>query len=66
MSYGLRPLWRDFAVQQQVIGGIMMREMMTRWGRRNLGFAWLFCAPLSSQAMRARAPTHFLVHSRNS
>ena len=24
----------------------MMRELVTRWGRRDLGFAWLFCEPL--------------------
>src|SRR5207244_8421698 len=24
----------------------MMRELVARWGRRNLGFAWLFCEPL--------------------
>jgi capsular polysaccharide transport system permease protein len=46
MAYGLRPLWRDFTIQRQVVGAIMMRELMTRWGRRNLGFAWLFCEPL--------------------
>jgi ABC-type polysaccharide/polyol phosphate export permease len=46
MAYGLRPLWRDFTVQRQAVGAIMMRELMTRWGRRNLGFAWLFCEPL--------------------
>src|SRR4051794_39029644 len=46
MTLAVRELWHDFAVQRQVIGGIMMREMMTRWGRRNLGFAWLFLEPL--------------------
>lgn len=24
----------------------MLREILNRWGRRNLGFAWLFCEPL--------------------
>jgi len=33
-------------MQRDVVGGIMMRELMTKWGRRNLGFAWLFCEPL--------------------
>ena len=46
MPEALRSLWRDFVVQRRVIGAIMMREMMTRWGRRNLGFAWLFVEPL--------------------
>src|SRR5260370_33391113 len=46
MASALRPLWRDFTIQRQVVVAIMMRELMTRWGRRNLGFAWLFCEPL--------------------
>jgi capsular polysaccharide transport system permease protein len=46
MSAGLRELRRDFAVQRSVVGAIMMRELVTRWGRRNLGFAWLILEPL--------------------
>src|SRR4051794_18088720 len=46
MLLGVRQLWREFAMQRDVVGGIMMRELMTKWGRRNLGFAWLFCEPL--------------------
>src|SRR4051812_43604051 len=46
MGYGLHELRRDLAVQRNVIGGVIMRELMGRWGRRNLGFAWLFCEPL--------------------
>jgi len=46
MRAGLGELRRDFAVQRHVIGAIVMRELVGRWGRRNLGFAWLFCEPL--------------------
>jgi capsular polysaccharide transport system permease protein len=46
MSAGLRQVWRDFTVQRRVVGAIMMRELVTRWGRRNLGFAWLILEPL--------------------
>src|SRR5947208_5547087 len=46
MIASLRAVRRDFAVQRNAIGAIMMRELMARWGRRNLGFAWLFCEPL--------------------
>lgn len=35
-----------WAVQRRVIGALLMREIQARWGRRNLGFAWLFCEPL--------------------
>jgi capsular polysaccharide transport system permease protein len=37
---------RAFAVQRRVIRALLMREIQLRWGRRNLGFAWLFCEPL--------------------
>jgi capsular polysaccharide transport system permease protein len=46
VTSGFRQLRRDFTVQRRVIGAIVMREMVTRWGRRNLGFAWLFGEPL--------------------
>jgi capsular polysaccharide transport system permease protein len=39
-------LRRALAVQKRVIGALFMREFMTRWGRRNLGFAWLFAEPV--------------------
>jgi capsular polysaccharide transport system permease protein len=42
----LHEIGRSFAVQRRVVGAIVMRELVTRWGRRNLGFAWLFCEPL--------------------
>ncbi len=32
--------------QRRVWTALFMREMQTRWGRRNLGFAWLFAEPL--------------------
>jgi capsular polysaccharide transport system permease protein len=30
----------------RVIGALFMREIQLRWGRRNLGFAWLLAEPL--------------------
>lgn len=39
-------LLQSWAVQRRVWGAVMMREIQTRWGRRNLGFAWLFAEPL--------------------
>src|SRR5436190_1795806 len=39
--------WRHaWNVQKRVWGAIFMREIQVRWGRRNLGFAWLFAEPL--------------------
>ena len=37
---------RQWAVQRRVIAAVVIREIQTRWGRRNLGFAWLFAEPL--------------------
>ena len=42
----IRVFARSLAVQKRVVGALFMREFVTRWGRRNLGFAWLFAEPL--------------------
>lgn len=42
----MRQLLREWAIQRRVLGALLMREIQTRWGRRNLGFAWLFAEPL--------------------
>lgn len=39
-------LWRCWRVQKRVIGALFMREIQIRWGRRNLGFAWVIAEPL--------------------
>ena len=39
-------LRRAWAVQKRVWGALFMREIQIRWGRRNLGFAWMFAEPL--------------------
>ncbi|MCF7520557.1 ABC transporter permease [Neisseria sp. ZJ106] len=33
-------------IQNRVIGALMMREIITRYGRNNIGFLWLFVEPL--------------------
>jgi len=42
----IRVFGRALMVQKRIIGALFMREFVTRWGRRNLGFAWLFAEPL--------------------
>jgi capsular polysaccharide transport system permease protein len=42
----LTTLLQSWAMQRRVWGALAMREIQTRWGRRNLGFAWLFLEPL--------------------
>jgi capsular polysaccharide transport system permease protein len=39
-------LLRAWRVQKRVIGALIMREIQIRWGRRNLGFAWIIAEPL--------------------
>lgn len=36
---------RALRIQMGVIGALMMRDLHTRFGRRNLGFVWLFVEP---------------------
>lgn len=39
--------WRDsLIVQRRVIGALLMREVLTRYGRHNIGFLWLFVEPM--------------------
>ena len=40
---GLLHAWR---VQRRVIWALVLREMMTRYGRHNIGFLWLFAEPM--------------------
>jgi capsular polysaccharide transport system permease protein len=39
---GLREAFR---IQRTVVGALLLREMSSRFGRENLGFAWLFLEP---------------------
>ena len=36
----------SLAIQKRVIGALLMREIITRYGRNNIGFLWLFVEPL--------------------
>ncbi|WP_041656619.1 ABC transporter permease [Azoarcus sp. KH32C] len=39
-------LSRSLRIQSQVIGALLMREVLTRYGRHNIGFMWLFVEPM--------------------
>lgn len=39
-------LGRSAAVQWRVIYALLMREILTRYGRHNIGFLWLFVEPM--------------------
>lgn len=36
----------SWAIQRRVIGALLMREVLTRFGRHNIGFLWLFVEPM--------------------
>ncbi|WP_336980707.1 ABC transporter permease [Altererythrobacter fulvus] len=38
-----RESWR---VQMRILGALLVREMLTRYGRHNIGFLWLFVEPM--------------------
>jgi len=38
--------WRSLAIQRRVIFALLMREVITRYGRHNIGFLWLFVEPM--------------------
>ncbi len=37
---------RSLEIQARVIGALLMREILTRYGRHNIGFLWLFVEPM--------------------
>lgn len=39
-------LRRSLVIQMRVIGALLMREVLTRYGRHNIGFLWLFFEPM--------------------
>lgn len=39
-------LLRSLAIEKRVIGALLMREILTRYGRKNIGFLWLFAEPM--------------------
>ncbi len=36
----------SFVVQRRVLGALLIRELLTRYGRHNIGFLWLFVEPM--------------------
>jgi len=45
-SYRQQSLAHSWAIQRRVIGALLVREMLTRYGRHNIGFLWLFVEPM--------------------
>lgn len=45
-SQGVRVNESPFVIQKRVIGALFLREILTRYGRNNIGFLWLFLEPM--------------------
>ena len=45
-SPALRSFTRSFAIQRRTLHALMMREIVTRYGRDNLGVLWLVAEPM--------------------
>ena len=43
---GTAPLSESWGIQKRVFGALLMREIITRYGRHNIGFLWLFAEPM--------------------
>ena len=43
---GLKGFYHSFCIQLRVIYALLMREIITRYGRHNVGFLWLFIEPM--------------------
>lgn len=39
-------LAKSWTIQRRVLGALLMREILTRYGRHNIGFLWLFAEPM--------------------
>lgn len=46
MSLTVPSLWRSLEIQTRVIGALLLREILTRYGRHNIGFLWLILEPM--------------------
>lgn len=46
MNESNAPFIRSFSIQNRVIGALILREIITRYGRHNIGFFWLFLEPM--------------------
>lgn len=45
-NLGETPFLTSLAIQRRVIGALVLREILTRYGRHNIGFLWLIVEPM--------------------
>lgn len=46
LRYQVQNLRLSWEIQLRVIGALLLRETLTRYGRHNIGFLWLFVEPM--------------------
>lgn len=46
MNQSLASLKESWAIQRRVLWALFLREILTRYGRHNIGFMWLFVEPM--------------------
>ncbi|AOJ08979.1 ABC transporter permease [Burkholderia mayonis] len=46
MAHHDTPLSRSLTIQARVVSALLMREILTRFGRHNIGFLWIFFEPM--------------------
>ena len=39
-------IWKSLIIQKRIINALILREIITRYGRHNIGFLWLFLEPM--------------------
>jgi capsular polysaccharide transport system permease protein len=45
-NYETISFWNSLQTQKRIVGALVMREILTRFGRHNIGFMWLFVEPM--------------------
>ncbi len=45
-QYAQTSFMESLRIQKRVIGALILREILTRYGRHNIGFLWLFIEPM--------------------
>lgn len=46
MSSKVGNFFQSWAIQRRIISALFLRELLTRYGRHNIGFLWLFVEPI--------------------
>jgi len=62
-SFGNHSLIESLLIQKRVIHALLIREILTRFGRNNIGFMWLFAEPMLFTVLVAVLWSFIRLHS---